>query len=368
MDPLIIIVEELHDLIFQHFLGQDVKNAFLCSKVWNQIISESKLCMSKIKIDFCYSRENLVVDDQLRDLYHYYQINGPRQYQNLDINMKKGISAGLPKECFKIFELMIPFLNDIVLINVIISDIDVSNKLFFPNLQYLRIEFCSQKINDVFLKSSKNLISLELSSDDIPIEIAILYCLKTNPNLKFLHCRVNVFHMIFKTDVADLFKFQLEKLYYESEQEYYQCGPVVHENVLKFLKNNCLNLEVIELQIADTNIVNCIINEMEHVREVVIRMLIKSSTFNFTENTTVELLEVNYIKSVEELKPFIDCLPNLKTLNVAELDSDMIFYAATNLEHLTALTYEMIGLNTIEYYENLKVTVPNINKNIDIDW
>lgn len=368
MDPLVNIEEESYGLIFQHFLGQDVKNAFLCSKKWNQIVSGSKICMSKIKIDFSYTRKNIVVDDQLRDLHHYYLNKGPRKYRNLEINMKKGISTGLPKECFKMLELMIPFLNDIVLINVVISDINVSNKLFLPNLLYLRIEFCSQKINDVFLKSSKSLKSLELSSDDIPIEIAILYCLKTNPNLKILHCRVKVFHMIFKTDVADLFKFQLKKLYYESEQFYDQCNTVVHENVLKFLKNNCLNLEVIELQVADTNIVNCIINEMESVREVVIRMLISNSTFNFIENRTVELLEVNYIKSAEELKPFIDCLPNLKTLNVAELDTDMIFYTATNLEHLTALTYEMIALNTIQYYENLKVTVPNINKNIDIDW
>ena len=368
MDPLVIIVEELHDLVFQHFLGQDVKNAFLCSKNWNVIVSESKVCMSKIKIDFSYTREDNVVNDQIRKLYNFYVRAGPRPYQNLDINVKKGITAEIPKECFQILELMIPFLTDIVLMNVIASDIDVGNKFLFPNLQYLRIEFCSQRIYDVFLKSSKNLISLELSSEDIPIEIALLFCLKTNTNLKFLHCRVNVFHMIFKTDVADLFKFQLEKFFYETEQDYHQTGAVTHENFLKFLKNNCLNLEVIELQTADTNIVNCIINEMKYVREVVIRMLTKNSDINFNKNRSVELLEVNYIKTVDELKPFIDCLPNLKTLNVAELDSDMVFYAATYLVHLTALTYEMIDLNTMEYYENLKVTVPNINKNIDIDW
>lgn len=306
------------------------------------------------------------MDDQLRALYNYYLNNGPRQYQNLDINMKKGISAGLPKECFKILELMIPFLNDIVLINVIISDIDVSNKFYFPNLQYLRIEFCSQKINDVFLKSSKSLISLELSSDEIPIEIAILYCLKTNPNLKFLHCWINVFHMIFKTDVADLFNFQLKNFYCEYQPDYNQSGPVVHDNFLKFLKNNCLNLEVIELQTADTKIVNCIINEMKNVREVIIRTLLKNSNdLCFRENSAIEILEVNYIKTTDELKPFIDCLSNLKTLNIAEIDNVMIFYAVRCLKHLTVLTKEM---NTIEYYENLKVTVPNVKKEYCIDW
>lgn len=42
----------------------------------------------------------------------------------------------------------------------------------------------------------------------------------------------------------------------------------------------------------------------------------------------------------------------------------MIFYAATCLRHLTAITYKMIGLNTIEYYENIKLTVPNITRTL----
>ncbi|CAO1402176.1 unnamed protein product [Diamesa serratosioi] len=368
MDPLVNIVDELHDLIFQHFYGDDVINAFLCSKTWNRIISNSKLCMSKIKMEICYKIQNEIVEEQYRILYNYYLMNGPRHYQNLDINMKKGLTTVLPKECFKILELMISSLSDIVLINVIISDNDVSNKLHIPNLQYLRMEFCSQKLYDVLLKSSKSLISLELSTADVPIEISILYCLKTNPNLKILHCRVNVFHMIFKTDVADLFKFQLEKFYYESDIDYNQSGPVVHDNFLKFLKNNCSDIKVIELQTADVKIVNFIFNEMENVKEVAIMELNKNEGLCFKENKTVESLELNYVKSKDELKPFVDFLPNLKTLNVNELDNDMIFYAATFLEKLTAITYEMIGINTIEYYEHLKKTIPHINRNIDIDW
>jgi len=57
VDPFLIVNEELHDLICQHFTGKEVKDLSKVSKQWKYDIGVSPAAMKKIR--FVYNTKSL---------------------------------------------------------------------------------------------------------------------------------------------------------------------------------------------------------------------------------------------------------------------------------------------------------------------
>lgn len=50
MDPLVNILPELHDFLFQHFTSKDFQQTTQVTPLWNEKLGKSRVMMVKVKL------------------------------------------------------------------------------------------------------------------------------------------------------------------------------------------------------------------------------------------------------------------------------------------------------------------------------
>lgn len=185
MDPFDHLFD-VHQLIYQHLSGSDVKTASLVSKKWNENIGNSQDCMSKIRLSFiCVSSTNpspaevtAILKSQRRyssiNFKNYCRTNINRRSQvlssfadsvvalNVDIDTKIGIkSTSFPK------------LTSLELVGVNSSDAgDVIE--FLQNIEFEKIIITADVTPAVvnFVMAQRRLKDLRLFSSPIVVIIS----------------------------------------------------------------------------------------------------------------------------------------------------------------------------------------------------
>lgn len=76
-DPFKVLHAHTHDLILQHFKGNDVITGFEVSPEWNQIIEKSKVGMSQVKLVF----DDCQNPTSIREIIML--MDSKRKYQNM---------------------------------------------------------------------------------------------------------------------------------------------------------------------------------------------------------------------------------------------------------------------------------------------
>lgn len=81
MDPLVYILRELHDMLFQQFDIEDFKKATEVSPNWNENLGKSLAMMKKVKLIF---EDRLKIEGQSTKIEKMLD-NSKRCYRNVSI-------------------------------------------------------------------------------------------------------------------------------------------------------------------------------------------------------------------------------------------------------------------------------------------
>lgn len=153
LDPITNLVEPLHDFIFQHLSGQDVKNLFFMSKEWNAAAISSRKAMSKIRLNV---GKGELPEDDLELL-----LESRRPYKHAEIRF------GRRANCRKtlLLDKISTNLDEVGLSPDYRQNCPFPPHIKFPLLKKLTISFCmSAEVHQILSGTSEQLKELVLTA------------------------------------------------------------------------------------------------------------------------------------------------------------------------------------------------------------
>lgn len=366
MDPFEVINPFLHEFVLQHFDASEVlhKLSFVSTE-WNQIIGSSKKCMNKIRFIYQIWRHQF---------YSYTEVfqcvqNSLRKYQN--INVELGVEDDA-KEFWNFIETCSRLLVTLKVENIR-RPREVCESLEFPNLEvYMAYGLDAFDLTSV-LKSTKKLKNIFISSSDASMNSmaieTIIKCLQNNRNLEELYLKNVSFVNIFERPLE--VNFHLKSLKLMSTSTTSSISSDIEKNLLKFLNQQSSTLETFFFDFSSEAVLEYAFSKLPALNSI---GFLNGPSSSLETNHRIINLEIPFIEEMSEIKKFVDSTPNLETLFVRMVTTELIDYLAWSFMKLKFLSFKLINVDAELHYEQLKTDHPEVNQNIDIwdyenvDW
>lgn len=385
MDPFEKLPEEIHDEILKNFSTDELlHNLSLVSHKWYEIIGKSVICMDKVKLNFRAKRKT-IFEERIETLKWMSRKNS-RKYISIQANCL------LSEEVTKEFWSFLQHQESLVNLNVrsMKLDFDVTEDLMLPKLEYLKVMFIPREIVNRLIVSTTKLKKLilwaesPLSYDEInylpnsTTVAAVKKCLESNENIDELEVqgRAN-FYALYHYDLSRFTKCKLKKLTIKIEMPPKNLTDLQLENILKFLHiqkdtlqyfyiDKCIS-KVFEFafnnQMPNLETFRCDVELHEKSIENDVKDL------KLVKNEKITNFELAYVKLFDDLKIFLELLPNVKEILVGHMNPRLMTFVANDLLHLESLIYRYDdcagGCEAV--YENMKKEQPELkNKSIKL--
>lgn len=381
MDPFEKLPSEIHDHLLQHFLAGEILEAVsLVSKSWYGIVASSLTCMKKIKLHL-RARRKTNFAERIETLQWISRKEG-RNYQHLQINCL--LDEGISREVFKFLAAKGSCVERINIRSCKFEEDDVIEKLSMPKLEELKMMFVPRDAMNSLLTSTSCLKKLILRNefplcydgvDYTPKEAtvkSVKECLERNLKLEEIELqgRPN-FLSFFQEELSEFKNLNLKKFTVKIEISAEKIVPENEENLLKFLKIQAHCLEYVHIDSCSTRVIQQVFNQMPTLNflrfDIELRepnkFVIKD--LNLVPNEKILQLEIPYIPLLDDVKEFLDLLPNVEEILVAHLNPLLIEYATTKLLKLKTIIYRYDDCaEREEVYNNKKKENPEFNQSI----
>jgi len=353
VDPFLIVNEELHDLICQHFTGKEAMELSTVSKQWNFNIGVSPAAMKKIMLVY----DLRPWKSSSRDVTPI--LTSQRRYYNVKL---KGLS--IPRRTpscsdqLQVVEKISGSVKDLEVVASTIGDIGLK----FPKLQVLKFcyEMSWSSIRSILngITASK-LKVLEMGKIE-DMQYFKDFLMKCNKMENFGLYDFERVHCFFKTEAAT-FPFKLKKFTMVSFNVF-EWTPDMLTNFEKFLQTQSSSLQCLQFVRCNKNHLEASLKLLTSLKKLVICYPI-TTDFQLPVNSSVESLICCF--NDDSLQSILTPLPNLKSLAVTQIVTiNMVDTIASFAMNLRSVTYGYGFIKVEEYYEALKIQRPEVNQQI----
>lgn len=351
------------ELIYQHFVWNDIKNSSEVSNVYNESIGNSKTCMDKIKIDL-----NKSFPPSTREAIQ----QSSRKYRNV-----YAACHNQPRTSGEVFALMKKFESTIVHLSAIsiniIDNLD-GDPLVMPHLKSLTVTDLSSNACDLILSENHSIESITLRPINDPQFVPnILKFLNTQSSLQELVLmRDQQFKFFVEFDGAVNFPFELKRLIVkrQSTRAVQELGKVI-SNFNSFIIHQKDFIETIDIDFLPSfENLETIFNEMPNLKSLKIKTCLKNnSELHLKKNSTITELSIGGL-NLNMLKVFFTSTLKLNTLILKDdkLTKDLLEFIVSNLMSLRKLIFMEIDNGCVLHYKEIMKTRNDVNNQIDIVW
>jgi len=298
VDPFLIVNEELHDLICQHFTGKEVKDLSTVSKQWKYSIGVSPAAMKKVT--FVYrdltprSKENVTTI-----------LASERRYSNVKLdNLHFLRTTRIQQLQYDVLEKIASWVKNLEAVDSKIGDIGLK----FPRVEKLKLFRGSIKpiLEGVTPNKLKTLrISLDKEEGIQPFNVFLMKCSK----LEELYLSNGNSASVYGTVAAVPFKLKTF--------DYTNYAPMttnaIH-NFEKFMLSQGSSLRFLILRRCQTDFVEAALKSLPLLKTLMLYDLSFSEPRQFSVNPSVEILAL-----YTSYANILAALPNLKTKCILDL-------------------------------------------------
>lgn len=381
MDPLEILPVEIHNHFLNYFEANEaIQTLSLVSKKWYSAVASSDI-MKKVLLNMKSKRKN-DFKDRVATLRWMSRTDG-RPYQHLQLNCL--LDVGISVETWSFLQTIA---NSIQTINIrsIKLDGQILGKFAIPKLEELRIMFIPRDgINSLI--SSTSLLKTLILRNEFPLcydhidytpSDETIYCVKQllsqNKNLKELEIqgRPNVFAFLHQ-NLDEYESVKVEKLTIKIEMTPGKIADNHRENMIKFLSSQSESVEYLYIDQCGPQVVEHCLTKMKAVDflrfDIELREPDKFSVkdLNLQANEKITKFELAYVVTFDELKEYLDLVPNVEEILIGHLNPRVIEYVGNHLEKLKSLVfrYDDCAGGYAEHYKVFKLDNPEANHNIE---
>ena len=400
---------EIIDYILTFLTVDDLLEATLVSKLWNETIGSSTAFRNRVTIKLhAWNEEPPSVISSSKRNYEIvticeYKVNSTKLLSLRDKNWRKvTLSIGKISSQKSFMKLIETFatVKDLKILSTNIRELNTSKKLELQDLENLVFSDVTLDLFDVFIACQPSLKSLSLRyvSCDIlsPRRVgeAIVEFLMINQHLKDLELNHLVTNDLFLVDISTKLHLKLRSLTIGLDDT----SKTVRENIEKFLRTQGQHLEHLKLVLHskfikkgphewgywhddrenerssdDVLIIFNAWNSLTALKSLSIRFLHNSSDLEdnhelmrtLKRNTSVTELSIQFSNVIclpSLVMDFMKLSPNLKTIYMTKLAPAVVRYAAINLTALRELKCCSFDGECQQELTELKTTRNNVNK------
>lgn len=365
LDPLVRISEDLFPLIFQHFKSREAR----ANQLWLNSTIEKTIEISTISKTWFKTTEKSEEFLRHQKLTNFPNpkslidcadaIKSKRRYQTLQIgilntDINKAASMKLLEDLRKhLVNLNITIVNSINLIKFTL------NPMEFPNLKHLELSsHLSEKTPPSELTEvlrtfiCTNLVQVYFINfltkvDDL---IVIEDFLVRNSKLKKFYCDGvdEMYKLFLSKNFTNRVKFKLNYLRFSiPDVTGFRLSEELNDNFTDFLSTQAETLEEIDLMRVTSKMVNVIFSKAKTLREFRFTLIKDNHAINpeiFTTLKSLRLLELPFSFNLGHFKHYLASAPNLETLLVFGLSSEILEYAHEYLKKLKNIFYDTHSL------------------------
>lgn len=380
MDPLEKLPEDIHDHLLQHFDVKEILEASLVSKSWYEAVAKSLKCMKKVRLHL-RARRKTNFAERIETLQWMSRDDG-RNYQHLQINCL--LDEGISREVFKFLKAKGSSVETINIRSCKFEENDVIERISMPKLEELKMMFVPRDAMNSLLTSSSCLKRLILRNefplcydgiDYTPKEAtvnSVKECLQRNLKLEEIEIqgRPN-FLSFFHEKLSEFKNLNLKKFVVKIEMSADKIESENEENLLDFLKIQAHSLEHVYVDSCSTQVIQQVFNQMPALKFIRFDIELREPNkfvikdLNLSPNEKITQLELPYIPLLDDVKEFLDLVPNVEEILVAHLNPLQIEYATTKLLKLKTIVYRYDDCaEREEFYESKKKENPEFNQSI----
>lgn len=353
MDPFEKLPEEIYDELLKNFSTEELLHTLsFVSKKWYEIIGNSNVCMQNFLVNLV-SRRKTDFDERVETL-QWMSRKTARKYMHVQSNCL--LDERVSKEFLNY--LQSESTNHLVSLNVrsMKIDFELEEDLHLEKLEYLRVMFIPRKIVNKLLASGSNLRTVVLRNEDplsyddlnyLPSEETIEVvkkCLKSNPKLHELEVqgRAN-FYAFFHEDISGFMACPLRRLTVKIEMPPERLTEAQEDNLLKLLETQKQSLDYVYIDKCGPRVIKKIFNDMPKLNTI--RLDFESqdvfdvATLNLSVNENITCFELAYVKPFDDLKKYLDLVPNVKEILISNMHPRLMEYASNILQQLESLVY-----------------------------
>lgn len=364
-NPLIVLNEDIHRYIFQHFEVGDVQKISLVSQLWYHLIGSSRECMNKL----IYSVET---ESQMKTLkwtlrrYEHFKVspyffkelsNVFRTFRVKSLRMSeiydKEIAHG-DYVCFiKSFAETVEYLG---LCDVAIKNLP-TQVIEFPNLKKLHCSNVNKNF-ELFLGNNPKLDHVLISQDNGELlrqNDVIIKFLKKNMKIKTL-CLLNI-ENIFIHDISVILN-ATKLINFTFTTNFINKPRQVIENFLKFLEAQSALEEIYVIGCQNKKILFDIWNSSTHAKTFIIDCNsneIHNSNLEIQSNNLIEEIDFCLTSSILAIF-FLRASPNIKYCKVRQL-SKQFLECCIQSKCLRVITFQSIDPDAMFFYKKYKSAV-----------
>lgn len=357
-DPLLKVVYDVHENIYQFLDGNDVKKMSMVSTAWFDVIGYSKECMKKIEL-------HIKNDDLL-------SISSSRRYSCMkfecgkDATDLKLYANVLAKFAHELERLQFGDMN---------PALDIRG-ITYPKLKSLKIGWLASADALDKVMSSVSSSKLEELYIDSDCSERIITFLEMHRHVKKLSL-LGVSQLTLKCrDVESIKNLTLTMLRIGHLSSRMLENATLKQNILQFLDQQSASLIHLSTSTSDQQILFKAMS-MPHLKSIEIYSKMLAQPDQFPVNKSIESAKIT--ARVEDLRVLLERLPNLKKLHIEYLTSvklqfiaekamklDEIYYNDSFTGKVIEETYETIKMNAGETAINRDIQLTLISNNFEL--
>lgn len=378
MDPWECLDDDVLNYIAQHLTVRDILNATLVSPAWNESIGKSSSFVKKIWLKFYEP-----IDD-VQAL-----MKSDRKYQNFKLQreLRETLVPVFNKFQWKramLRDEKLPKMPVLQLLAATVEELDIWNfgivsaandvtPIDFLMLKKLEFDLALPDTLQLFLGQNPRLHEVDFHAESmyfleyISPKIRIHEFLKKNPQIRKLHCGSSI-NDIFEMDISRNVNLNLQSftfgMNFEDEEK---------ENFVKFFVKQT-NLEQLHAKsIRDWTMFSHLYNNASNCRFIEIGCVFMTEgevTESLIVNPKVVSFKIHAPYDAEYFEPgmtiLLRAMPNLRILSMPAINKEYLLIIVTHLMSLRVLRFKSMKGNIFDYYNELKVSGLEINRNIKL--
>lgn len=400
---------EIVDFICRYLTVQDLLEATLVSKLWNETIGSSTKFRNRVAIKLhSWNEEPPSAISNSKRSYEIlnlsdHKVNSTKVLSLRDKNWRKlTLSIGKissQKSFLKLMEMFVT-VKDLKILSTNIRELNTNKKLVLPYLENLVFSDITLDLFDIFIANHPSLKSLSLRyvSCDIlsPRRVgeAVVEFLSLNQHIKDLELNHLVTNDLFLVNIALKLNLELKALTVGLEDT----TKIIRENLEEFLRSQSEHLERLKLVLHskfikkgphewgywhddrndqrssdDVLMIYNTWNSMTALKSLSIRFLQNSSDLEVNRefmktlkrSTSITELSIQFSNVSYPPTLIMDLMklsPNLKTIYVTKLTAAIVRYAAINLTGLREIQCFSFDGECQQELNELKTSRTDVNK------
>ena len=411
---------EMREEIFKYLSRRELLDACLVSYTWNEMIGNSIAFKTKVPISIHpWSRnkqkKSKYISNSIRSYDTFSISNFEAGPEVIFFSSKIWKRASIQIEIFpskadfiKYIKYFSENIRDLKILNTHIAKTDSTEKLSLPCLEVLEFSSvpvmavepfvsCHNKLKSLYLKYMyESPFNAELMTS------TLIQLFELNNTIKDLELHADVSNELFKKDISDNVHFELKTLTLCSDYDRAR-DDIIQDNMLKFIKSQAKSVEHLKFVFRhhpehnqanhwfvnprgrsnpegkDFLIILKIWNDMTKLKKLAIRFmkaceiteeepeLLKNMIINININELhiqFENCDENY--PWKYLKAIIKVSPNVETIKIRHLYTDLLQYLALNMFKLKFINCDTFDNGTLSFYETMKTSEKRLNSFIII--